>query len=88
MRLYIFRSEDQLVKLKIDRTHKKFEIATTLTNYRFIPQPYWKLFGDDMGDKEKAIKEMEEMELLQDTEFDHKLIEAFAKRGYTLITRR
>ena len=44
--LYIFQSGDEFLKLKIGRKEKKLEIASSRTTYRFIPQPFWKLFGN------------------------------------------
>jgi len=95
MKLYIFQSGDEFIKLKIDRENKKFEIATSKTNYRFIPQPYWKLFGNSKRtitglkppSEEESKKEMEEAESLTDEEFEKKIINDSAKLGYRLIKK-
>jgi len=93
--LYIFQSGDEFFKLKIDRKEKKFELASSKTNYRFIPTPFWKLFGNPKKTltglkpptEEESKKEMEESEKLTDEEFEKKLINDFAKLGYKLIKK-
>ena len=93
--LYIFQSGDEFIKLKIDRINKRFEIASSKTNYRFIPQPFWKLFGTPMKTltglkpptEEESKKEMEEAELLNDEEFEKKIINDSANLGYKLIKK-
>ena len=84
---YIFQSGVEFVKLKIDRKEKKLEIATSKFNYRFIPQPFWKLFGDKKDDIEEAEKELKETENLDDDEFEKYLVKEFLKRGYILIKK-
>ena len=84
---YIFQSGVEFVKLKIDRKEKKLEIATSNVNYRFIPQPFWKLFGDKKDDIEEAEKELRETENLNDDEFEKYLTKEFLKRGYTLVKK-
>jgi len=91
--LYIFQSGDEFLKLKIDRKNKRFEIATSKTNYRFIPQPFWKLFGNPKRTltglkpptEEESKREMEEAELLSDEEFEKKIINDSRQLGYKLI---
>lgn len=93
--LYIFQSGDEFLKLKIDRKEKKFEIASSKTNYRFIPQPFWKLFGNPKKTltglkpptEEDSKKEMEEAEKLTDEEFEKKIINDSANLGYKLIKK-
>ena len=93
--LYIFQSGDEFLKLKIDKKEKKFEIATSKSNYRFIPQPFWKLFGSPIktltGLKPptelESKKEMEEAELLSDELFEKKIIDDAAQLGYRLIKK-
>lgn len=95
MKKYIFKSGDEFIKLKIDRKNKKIEIATSTTNYRFIPQPYWKLFGKSVKtltgikppSKEDSLREMKEMELLNDLDFEKRLIKDFVDIGYQLIRK-
>lgn len=95
MKLYIFQAGDEFFKIKIDRVEKKLEIASSKTTYRFLPQPYWKLFGDPkktmLGLKppteEESKKDMIKMELLNDKEFKDKLIKNFANFGYKLIKK-
>ena len=90
---YVFQSGDQFLKLKIDRKEKKFEIASSKTTYRFIPQPFWKLFGSPTQTlrgvipptEEESRKEMEEAEKLSDEEFKKKIINDSAQLGYRLI---
>ncbi len=84
---FIFQSGTEFVKLKIDRKEKKLEIATNTTNYRFIPQPFWKLFGDKKDDIEEANKEMAETEKLDDNEFEKYLVKEFLKKGYVLVKK-
>ena len=84
---YIFQSGVEFVKLKIDRINKKLEIASSNVNYRFIPQPFWKLFGDKKDDIEEANKEMAETEKLDDNEFEIYLVKEFLRRGYVLVKR-
>lgn len=91
--LYVFQSGDEFLKLKIDRKEKKLEIASSKTNYRFIPQPFWKLFGNPKRTltglkpptEEESKKEMEEAELLTDEQFEKKIINDSANLGYRLI---
>ena len=93
--LYIFQSGDEFLKLKIDRKEKRFEIATSTSNYRFIPQPFWKLFGSPKKTltglkpptEEESKKEMEEAELLTDEEFEKKIINDSAQLGYKFIKK-
>ena len=92
MKAYIFQAGDEFIKLKLDRKEKRCEIATSKTNYRFIPTPFWKLFGDSKHTfrglkpptEEESKKEMEEMDKLNDEDFKKKMIGEFAKIGYTL----
>lgn len=92
---YIFQSGDEFLKIKIDRKEKRFEIATSKSNYRFIPQPFWKLFGSPkktmLGLKppteEESRKEMEEAEKLTDEQFEKKIINDSAQLGYKLIKK-
>ena len=94
--LYIFQGGGEFLKLKIDRINKRFEIATRMSNYRFIPQPFWKLFGNPkqtfkglkQPTEEESKKEMEEAESLSDEEFERKLISDSAKLGYKLIKKK
>ncbi len=91
--LYIFQSGDEFLKLKIDRKEKRFEIASSKTNYRFIPTSFWKLFGSSTRTlrglkpptEEESKKEMEEAEKLSDEEFKKKIINDSAQLGYKLI---
>lgn len=91
--LYVFQSGDEFLKLKIDRKEKKLEIASSKTTYRFIPQPFWKLFGSPkktlaglrLPTELESKKEMEEAELLTDEEFKKKIINDSAQLGYRLI---
>jgi len=95
MRLYIFQAGEEFTKLKIDRANKRLEVASSMSNYRFIPQPFWKLFGDARKTltglkpptEEESKKEMEEAESLNDEDFEKKLIGDFAKLGYRLIKK-
>ncbi len=90
---YVFQSGDEFLKLKIDRKEKKLEIASSKTNYRFIPHPFWKLFGSPkktliglkQPTEEESRKEMEEAEELSDEEFKKKIINDSAQLGYSLI---
>ncbi len=92
---YIFQSGDEFLKLKVDRENKKFEIATSKTTYRFIPQAFWKLFGNAIKTltglkppkEEESKKEMEEAEKLNDEEFEKKIINDSMKLGYTLVKK-
>ncbi len=93
--LYVFQSGNEFIKLKIDRKEKKLEIATSSTTYRFIPQPFWKLFGNPVktltgfkqSTEEESRKEMEEVEKLSDTDFENKLINDMINLGYKLIKK-
>ncbi len=93
--LYIFQSGEEFLKLKIDRINKKLEIASSSTTYRFIPQPYWKLFGNvkktliglKQPTEEESKKEMEEMETLSDGDFEKKIIKDMTELGYTLVKK-
>ncbi len=93
--LYVFQSGDEFLKLKIDRKEKRLEKATSKSNYRFIPQPFWKLFGNPTrtltGLKSptelESKEEMEEAELLNDEEFEKKIINDSANLGYRLIKK-
>jgi len=85
--LYIFQSGTEFVKLKIDRIEKRFEIATSQTNYRFFPQPYWKLFGDTKGDLQEAKIEMAKCEILNDHGFEIYLVKEFLKKGYVFFKK-
>jgi len=93
--LYVFQSGGEFLKLKIDRKEKKLEIATSRTNYRFIPQPFWKLFGNPKKTltglkpptEEESRKEMEEAGKLTDEEFEKKVISDSANLGYKLIDK-
>ena len=93
--MYIFQSAGEFIKLKIDRENKRLEIATSHSNYRFIPQPFWKLFGNPIrtliGLKQpselESKKEMEEAELLSDESFEKKLIKDMAYIGYKMIKK-
>jgi len=95
MKLYIFQSGDEFLKIKIDRENKKCEIATSRTSYRFTPQPFWKLFGNPkqtlrglkQPTEEESKKEMAEAEPLSDEDFEKKLILDSAKIGYRLIKK-
>jgi len=92
MKAYIFQAGDEFIKLKLDRKEKKCEIATSKSTYRFIPTPFWKLFGDSKQTlkglkpptEEESKKEMEEMDMLNDEDFEKKMIGEFAKIGYIL----
>ena len=85
----VFQSGAEFVKLEIDRANKRFAIATSQTGYRFIRQPYHKLFGNSTAGKppteEESLKEMIEMERLNDQEFINKLETDMAKVGYKRI---
>ena len=59
--LYVFQSGSEFVRLRIDRGNKKFELSSSNTNYRFLPMPFWRLFGDTRGDREEAQKELKEV---------------------------
>ncbi len=93
--LYVFQSGDEFFKLKIDRENKRFELACSRTNYRFIPTPFWKLFGNPEKtltglkppSEEESKKEMEESESLSNEEFEKKLINDFMQIGYKLIKK-
>lgn len=84
---YIFRGGDEFIKLKIDRVAQSCEVATSRTNYRFIPQPFWKLFGDKPNDQEGALKEMAECQSLSNLEFEQRIIHALLRIGYTLVKK-
>ena len=91
--MYIFQSGGEFIKLKIDRENKRLEIATSQSNYRFIPQPFWKLFGNSKRtltglkppSEDESKKEMEETELLSDESFEKKLINDMINIGYKRI---
>jgi len=91
--LYIFQSGDEFLKLKIYRKERRFEIATSKSQYRFIPQPFWKLFGSPKKTltglkpptEEESKKEMEEAEKLSDEDFKKKIINDAMQLGYKLI---
>ena len=91
--LYVFQSGDEFIKLKIDRKEKRLEIASSKTTYRFIPQPFWKLFGSVIKTltglkpptEEESKEEMQRVESFNDEEFKKKLINDFAQLGYKLI---
>ena len=93
--LYIFQLGDEFLKLKIDWTNKRFERCNRMTNNRFIPTPFWKLFGNPektlIGIKpcteEESKKEMEELKDLTDEQLEKKLINDFAQIGYKLIKK-
>jgi len=93
--MYIFQSGTEFIKLKIDRLNKKFEISSSKTNYRFIPQPFWKLFGNPRKtlfglkppSESDSKKEMEETEKLNDTDFEKKLVKDMINVGYTLVKK-
>lgn len=93
MQLYIFQSGDEFLKLKIDWTNKKFERASRMTNNRFIPTPFWKLFGNPIktltgfkpSSDEEAKKEMEELKDSSNEELEIKLMHDFTKIGYKVI---
>lgn len=93
--LYVFQSGSEFIKLKIDRKEKKLEIASSQTTYRFIPQPFWKLFGNPKRTltglkpptEEESKREMEEAEKLTDTDFEKKIIRDSANLGYRLIKK-
>ena len=82
---FIFKGGDEFVKLKIDRVRKRFEIASKVTNYRFLPQSYVRLFGSTKGDMEEAKKEMEDVESMTDNQFKLKLTSEFLSQGYILV---
>jgi len=92
---YIFQSGNEFIKLKIDRINKRLELASSKTNYRFIPQPFWKLFGNPEKTltglkpptEEESKKEMEEMEKLNDIEFEKRITDDMAKVGYKLVKK-
>ncbi len=93
--IYVFQAGDEFFKLKVDRIEKKLEIACSRTNYRFIPTPFWKLFGDarptmtgmKQPSEEESKREMAEAELLNDKDFEKKLVLDFIKIGYRLIKK-
>ena len=80
-----FRSGNELVKFKIDRADKRFELATSKTNYRFARQPFWKLFGTTPGDMAEAVKEMEMCEGLNDEDFMKVVVESMRRIGYRCL---
>ena len=92
---YIFQAGDEFLKLKINREEKKLEVASSRTNYRFIPQSFWKLFGNvkltltglKPPTEEDSKKEMEETEKLNDEDFEKRLILEFNKLGYKLVKK-
>jgi len=91
--LYVFQFGDEFLKLKIDWTNKRFERASRMTNNRFIPTPFWRLFGNPkktltglkQATEEESKKEMEELKDLSDEELEKRLIQDFAQLGYKLI---
>lgn len=91
--LYVFQFGDEFLKLKIDWTNKRFERASRMTNMRFIPTPFWKLFGNPKktltglkpSTEEESKKEMEELKDLNSEELEKKMISDFAQLGYKLI---
>lgn len=96
MSLYIFKGAgNEFFKLKIERKNKRFELASSITTYRFIPQPFWKLFGNPRvtmkglipPTEEESRKEMEDAESLSDEEFEKKLVNDFSKLGYVLMKK-
>ena len=92
---YIFQSGDEFLKLKIDWVNKRFERASKATNNRFIPTPFWKLFGNAIktltglkpSTEEESKKEMEELKDLSNEGLEKKLIQDFIKIGYTLVKK-
>ncbi len=92
---YIFQSGDEFLKLKIDWENKRFERANRMTNNRFIPTPFWKLFGNLVktltgfkpSSEEDSKKEMEELKDLSNEELETRLINDFTKLGYKLIKK-
>lgn len=92
---YIFQSGDEFLKLKIDWENKTFERASRMTTNRFIPTPFWKLFGNSVktltglkpATEEESKKEMEELKDLSNEELETKLIHDFIKLGYKLIKK-
>ena len=92
---YIFQSGDEFLKLKIDWENKRFERASRMTNNRFIPTPFWKLFGNPVktllgikpSTEEESKKEMEELKDLTNEELEKRLIQDFIKIGYKLIQK-
>lgn len=93
MKLYIFQSGDEFIKFKVDRINKKFELATSRTAYRFIPMPFWKLFGSPVKTmfglkpptEDESKKEMLEAELLNDADFEKKMVDDASKLGYICV---
>ena len=93
--LYIFQSGDEFLKLKIDRKEKRLEIATSKSAYRFIPNPFWKLFGSPIKTmtgfkqptEEESRREMEEAENFSDEYFEKKIIKDATKIGYILVKK-
>ncbi len=91
--LYIFQSGDEFLKLKVDWINKRFERASRQTNMRFIPTPFWRLFGNStktltglkQATEEESKKEMEELKDLSNKELEKKMVEDFIKLGYKLI---
>ncbi len=86
---FIVTCGPHFVKLKIDRINKKLEQATDsgVSCGRFIPRPFWRLFGDKKDDMEEATKEMNEMESKTDEEFEIHLVKEFLKIGYVLAKK-
>ncbi len=64
-----------------------------MTNNRFIPTPFWKLFGNPTktltglkpSSEEESKKDMEESKDLSNKELGERLINDFANIGYKLI---
>ena len=90
---YVFQSGDEFLKLKIDWENKRFERASRITNNRFIPTPFWKLFGNPVktliglkpSSEEESKKDMEESKDLSNKELEKRLINDFAQLGYKLL---
>lgn len=83
--IYILQGGEELVKLDVDRINKKLKIATSQTQYAWVEQPFWKLFGNKAGDVREARSEQAAMDILDDNQFNAKLVSDFAKNGYKLI---
>lgn len=82
-----FQGGPEVLRLKIDRINKTLEIASSKTQYRYLRQPFWKLFGDKAGDEEEARREQAEMELSSDEDFKKRLEKDMAKQGYFLVKK-
>lgn len=95
MKIYIFQAGDEFIKVKLDRENKKLEMASSKSNYRFVPTLFWKLFGSSKmtlkglrpPTEEDSREEMEEMEKLDDDDFEKRLTWDFAKIGYSLVKK-